>query len=287
MIKVAVVGAGAVGATIAAWLMEDATLDVTLCVRTPFERLRVVTPTGDLTTTPRIVVRPELAFPHDWVVVATKTYDADGASRWLDRLTGPSTRIAILQNGVEHRSRFPEVDPERLLLAIVDIPAERLGPGHVVQRRSGSMVVPAGPDGEAFGELFARSPIEILLTEDWTTAAWKKLAINCAGAVSALTLKPGGIVNDAEAAELMLGLVRECVAVGRAEGALLDDTLPDEVVEGYRAGPADSINSLLADRLSGRATEADARNGVIARLGGRHGIATPLNGMADVLLRKS
>ena len=36
----------------------------------------------------------------------------------------------------------------------------------------------------------------------------------------------------------------------------------------------------LGDRLAGRPMEWDARNGVIARLSEKHGIATPLNGMA-------
>ena len=83
----------------------------------------------------------------------------------------------------------------------------------------------------------------------------------------------------------MRGLIRECIAVGRAEGADLPDGLADDVVAGYRAGPADSVNSMLADRLAGRPMEIDARNGVIVRLGTRHGIATPLNAMAATLLR--
>ena len=34
---------------------------------------------------------------------------------------------------------------------------------------------------------------------------------------------------------------------------------------------------MLFDRLAGRRMEWDARNGVIARLGARHGIATPVS----------
>ena len=36
----------------------------------------------------------------------------------------------------------------------------------------------------------------------------------------------------------------------------------------YRAQPADSVNSLLADRLTGRKMESDARNGAIEKIGG-------------------
>jgi 2-dehydropantoate 2-reductase len=44
------------------------------------------------------------------------------------------------------------------------------------------------------------------------------------------------------------------------------------------------VNSLLADRIAGRRMETDARNGVIVRLGEKHGIATPLNRMAVAVL---
>lgn len=287
MTRIAIVGTGAVGATIAAWLIADPALDVTLCARTPFERLRVETPTGALESSPTLLTDPDGATPVDWVIVATKTYDAAGAAHWLERLVQDGTRVAILQNGVEHRTRFPQLAQDSIVPVIVDIPAERRAPGDVVQRRTGSLAVPTGPAGEAFAALFAASPIELRLTDDWLTAAWAKLAINCAGVVSALTLKPACIAHDPAIAELMRALVRECIAVGRAEGALLGDEVADQVVEGYRTGPADSINSIHADRLAGRETEIDARNEVIVRLGAAHGIDAPLNRMAAALLRAS
>lgn len=287
MTKIAVVGTGAIGATIAAWLIADPALDVTLCVRTPFERLRVQTPHGTLESSPRLLTDPEMATRADWVIVTTKTYDAPDAANWLDRLFREGTRVAILQNGVEHLSCFPHLAADSVVPVVVDIPAERRTPGEVVQRRTGSMTVPIGTNGEAFAALFAASPIELRLTDDWRTAAWQKLAINCAGVVSALTLKPAGIAHDPDIAELMRGLVRECIAVGRAEGAALGDEVADQVVEGYRTGPADSINSIHADRLAGRETEIDARNEVIVRLGARHGIDAPLNRMAAALIRAS
>jgi 2-dehydropantoate 2-reductase len=120
--------------------------------------------------------------------------------------------------------------------------------------------------------------------DDFATAAWRKLALNSAGVVNALTLKPAGIARDEGVARVMRTIVAECVAVGRAEGAVLPDDLGDVIVNGYRAGPADSVNSLLADRAAGRPMELDARNGVIVRLGAAHGIPTPMNAAVVALL---
>lgn len=148
----------------------------------------------------------------------------------------------------------------------------------------GWIKVPAGEAGEAFVALFAHTPIEVSTTDDFVTVAWSKLTLNCAGAVNALTLKPSGIAHRDDIAAIMRDLVAECVAVGRAQGADLADDLPGQVVAGYRAGPADGINSLHADRLAGRPMEIDARNGVIVRQGAAHGIATPVNAMVVALL---
>lgn len=281
--RIAVIGPGAVGGTLAAWLGEAH--DVTLCARTAFERLTVETPDGALVATPTVLTDPAAATPVDWVLVATKTYDAAGAAAWLAGLVGPDTRVAVLQNGVEHVERFaPYLPAERITPAVVDIPAERTAPGVIRQRRIGWIKVPAGLAGQAFAALFAHTPIEVATTEDFTTVAWSKLALNCAGAVNALTLKPAGIARRDDIAAIMRDLVAECVAVGRAQGADLSDDLPEQVVAGYRAGPADGINSLHADRLAGRSMEIDARNGVIVRKGAAHGIATPVNAMVAALL---
>jgi 2-dehydropantoate 2-reductase len=132
--------------------------------------------------------------------------------------------------------------------------------------------------------LFEGAGLDVSTSADFRTQAWRKLVVNSAGAVSALTLKPAGIARDEAIGDIMLALMRECLAVGRAEGAVLEDSLPEEVLAGTRSGPPDSVNSLLADRLAGRRLETDARNGAVVRIGRRHGIATPVNAMITALL---
>ena len=220
------------------------------------------------------------------MLICTKTYDAAGAARWLEGLAGPATRVAVLQNGVEHVARFsPYLAPERILPAMVDIPAERSAPGRVWQRREGVIRVPEGKDGADFAALFAHTPLKVSTAADFKSVLWRKLAVNCAGAVNGLVLKPHGISRDPDIAELMRGHRRGMRRGRGAEGAELDEGTADRVVAGYQASPADAVNSLHADRLAGRRTEHDARNGVIVRLGARHGIATPLNALAATLLK--
>jgi 2-dehydropantoate 2-reductase len=280
--RIAVIGPGAVGGTVAAWLAQAH--DVQLCARTPLTALHVETPDGPIAARPSVVTDPTDATPADWVIVATKTYDAEATARWFPALLGADTRVAVFQNGVEHVARFaPWIDAARIVPAIVDIPAERIAPGRMLQRRNGSILLPAR--GAELVPLFAHTPIAVSVAPDFTTAAWLKLCLNCAGAVNALIQKPAGIATDDGVATVKRTLVAECVAVGRAEGAVLDDDLPELVVRGYRAADPDSINSLHADRLAGRPMEIDARNGVIVRLGAHHGIQTPTNATIVALLQ--
>jgi 2-dehydropantoate 2-reductase len=133
-------------------------------------------------------------------------------------------------------------------------------------------------------ELFSGTATDAAVVPDFVTVAWRKLCHNAAGVLPALLLQPSGVLRGEDVGETALQIVRECAAVGRAEGAQLDGNVAEAVLQAYRAAPADGINSLHADRLAGRPMEIDARNGVIVRLGKKHGIPTPCNQMAVSLL---
>ncbi len=124
----------------------------------------------------------------------------------------------------------------------------------MIQRTEATLTVPDNPAGHAFADLFAGGDIALHLTADFRTAAWRKLCLI------------------------------ECVAVGRAAGAILDEGLADEIVASMIEGPGEAGTSLLADRRAGHPLEVDARNGAVVRIGKQHGIATPLNRAITTLL---
>jgi 2-dehydropantoate 2-reductase len=285
MAHIALVGPGAVGGVIAAWLEKTGRHQVTLCARRPLGELQVATPHGPLACRPAVLTDPAQAVPVDWVLVATKAYDAAGAAAWLKGLAAAGAPVAILQNGVEHRERFaPWLPAEQIVPVMVDIPAERTDPAHIRQRGIGKMVVQDDARGREFVALFAGTPLEVSVTPDLKSAVWNKLCVNSSGVINALLLQPAGVMQDEQLGELLRAMVRECMAVGRAEGAVFEDSLPDQILQRQRAAPPDAMNSIHADRAAGRPMEIDARNGVIVRLGRKHGIPTPYNQMAVALL---
>lgn len=287
MAFVAVVGAGAVGCTVLAWLAQDRGHGLTVLSRSDVPEIEVQAPDRLLHAQPQIARDAAELRGCDWVLVTTKAYDSPVIASRLASLAGSATKLAIMQNGVEHLEPFKAHFPAgQLLPVMVDIPATRTGPGRVKQHRHGRLCVPRGALGAGFAALFRHTAIEAREADDFKGEIWKKLCLNAAGAFSAVLLKPAVIARHDGVAQLMRQLIAEAMAVARAEGAELPDDLAATIVDSYRRAPA-GVNSLHADRLAGRPMEVDARNGVVVRLGRRHGVATPVNEMVVALLEAS
>lgn len=285
MARIAIVGVGAIGGAIAGLLQMSGGHEIALCTRRPLPQLTVTMPSGLVQINAHNITAPDDAEPADWVMVATKAYDTEGAARWFPTLCARGARVAVFQNGVEHRERFaPYLSQAQLLPVVIDCPAQRPADGHVHVRGAARICVEEAALGLELRALFAGSPAKVEPVSDFITAAWRKLCLNSVGALNALTLKPAGLLRDEAIGRLALAMVAECVAVGRAEGAQLSNSLGEEILTHYRACPPDAVNSLLADRLAGRRMETDARNGAVVRKGENHHIPTPLNRMAVALL---
>lgn len=286
MTRIAIIGPGAIGGAIAAALCSTREHELVLCGRRPLEKLVVDTPNGSLTVPIATLVDPAEAPKVDWVLVATKAHDSAAIAGWLPHLRRENTPVAVLQNGVEHVARFARFVPvDQIVPVVVDLPAERLAADHIRQRGPGRLTVADDASGRAFAGLFVHTALAVTTTDDFPSAAWRKLCLNAAGVLSALLLQPAGIMRQPAAAQLARRIIREAMAVARAEGARLPDDLDDQILSIYQSAPADAVNSLHADRLAGRPTEIEIRNGVIVRLGQKHGIPTPCNAMAEALIK--
>jgi 2-dehydropantoate 2-reductase len=285
MSTIALIGPGAIGCVAAAWLAQGGH-EVTVCARTPLEDLVIETPDGPVHAAPRVLTDAAQAKPVDWVLVATKAYDVASTAPWLARLMGPATRLAVLQNGVTHIERFRALVPaERIVPVVVDIPANRTGPGRVVQGTYGMMTAPAGSDGDAFVALFAGSRIAVATDADFVSRLWTKLVFNATGAVPTLTLTATGDAWSEGLERLVRAIAEECAAVARAEGATIPQSVIETAVARARNARPGGVNSMHADRLARRPMEVEERNGVIVRLGRRHGIPTPVSDVIVELLR--
>jgi 2-dehydropantoate 2-reductase len=287
--RVAVVGVGAIGAVTAAALEQTGRHEVLLCARRArlaptvrweedSDRHRVQAP---------VVTDPaQVSGSVDLVVLAVKAHQTAGAAEWLRRLRADCTPVLVLQNGVEHAERLCGIVPaEQVVPGIVWCTAEAVADDEVAVRTGDQRIEVPAADG--LTAAFDGSVLRIEQVADFTTAMWVKLVHNAVVAIEALTGRRAEVFSDPEIRRLARDLAAECAAVARAAGAALSDGFPDEVVDRLSELPPDHGTSILYDRLAGRPLEWDARNGVISRIGARHGVPTPISDVLVPLLAGS
>lgn len=286
MATITLIGPGAIGLTVGMALLKSGH-DVTFVARETFDMLSLTMNDGEVHQRPVRVVTADKSPPADWVVLCVKAHQVASTAEALNRAIQPGTRIAVLQNGVEHvENTAPHVPETTLILPVmVDIPASKLGNGQAAWRRSAHMVVEDSVDGQAFRDLFTGSFIDVSVTDDMVTRVWRKLLVNAgAGAILCLSAKPMKVFHEPGIVELARGILHECLEVGKAEGAKLSEDMVEEQINAWLAAGPEDTNSMYDDFMAGRVTEWNARNGVLVRKAEKHGIATPISWVLVPLL---
>jgi len=223
------------------------------------------------------------------VLLCTKTPATASTAPWLARLCTPATKVAVLQNGIDHVARVaPLSRGASVVPVIVYYNGERLAPDRVRVRQVGDddFVLADDAAGRAFAQLFDGTPLRVRLAKDFTTLLWRKLLMNAtANPISALTLQRQAVFRRADVQALCLAVLEEAIAVGRADGAHLAPDEAQRIMTQLLGYSPELGTSMYFDRLAGRPLEVDALTGAIVAAGERHGIATPLNRALLALLR--
>ena len=287
-IAIAVVGPGAIGTTVAAALHEVGRTPL-LCGRTPRDHLTLqagdqrITVPGPVRTEPAQIDRTV-----DLVFLAVKSTQIDAAAEWLAELSCPQTVICVLQNGVEQLERVtPHAPHGRIVPAVVWFPAQARADGSVLLRGDARLTLPDESDSRLVAQALQGTLCSVDLAVNFNALAWRKLLQNAVAGLMALTHRRSGMFGRLDMAELTLAYLRECLAVARAEGAELGDEVPQEILDKFRAFPADMGTSILTDREAGRPLEWDIRNGVFSRRGRAYGIPMPISDVLVPLLAAS
>jgi 2-dehydropantoate 2-reductase len=284
--SIAVVGPGAIGSTVAAFLHAAGNW-VTLCGHTPREQIEVrpdehesIVVPGPVHTDPA-----EIDGQVDVVFLAVKDTHNEEAGGWLARLCDERTVVCALQNGVEQSERVGRFCPtSRVVPAAIWISSEIQPQGWVRVRTGNRLVLPDTDAAATVAEVFRGAGITVDLDPDFATAAWHKLLVNAVVGFMVLAGRRSGMFRRDDVDTLARSYLMECLAVARAEGANLGDDVIDEIVGLLAQAPPDITTSMLTDREADQRLEWDIRNGVIARKAARHGLATPISDVVVPLL---
>jgi 2-dehydropantoate 2-reductase len=295
-VRVAVVGAGAVGGYFGGRLAE-AGEDVTFLARGATLRalrergLRVDSTLGDFTIHPAAAVDDPTAIGAvDAVLVTTKAWQLPDAARSIPSLVGPETAVVPLLNGVEAPDVLTEVlGPDPVLGGLCRIFARQEEPGHILHTGFQPTVDFGELDGritprvERLREAFqAVRGVEANVHPDVVAAMWTKLLfISPVSAVGAVTRQPIGVTRAVpETRALLEGGMREVEAVARARGVAMPDGAAGMVMGFVDGLPPEETTSLQRDVIEARPSELEAQAGAVVRLGREAGVATPVH---DVL----
>jgi 2-dehydropantoate 2-reductase len=280
MATIAVVGLGSIGSIFTAHLMASGRHRVFSCVRSPVDRLRIEGEYGAIEAKPVCFLKPEDVEPVDFVLLATKTQDTSRAAGWLERLCQPATRLAVLQNGVDHEYRVkPFVPQGEVVPTVVFANGKKIGP-HQIRHLcpDDDVVVPDTEDGSAVVSLFEGSLLKVRTSADFVTSSWQKYLANlAANPLTAITNRNIEVVRGGEMEQLALGILREAAEVGRAMGANLPADAAEKTLLWMSRYPGETGTSMLQDRKDGKPLEIEALTGTVIRLGEQLKIPTPLN----------
>jgi len=295
--KVAVYGAGAVGAYLGSRLAK-AGAGVHLIARGKHldvlrrSGLTVLSPRGPETLHIAATDDPAGIGIVDVVLLGVKSYDTEAAAARLKPLIGMRTAVVTLQNGVDNEEKVARivgadhvVPMAVYILASIDEPGViRSGPARVVLGE----YVPGPPSKrvEDLAEMFRLGGVDATVSPDVRVAKWEKYTLLVGfSAISAATQLPLGNIRQSPAAVAMLrAVMQEAFEVAKALGV----PVRDDLVERSHAlvlAQADSEGaSLRHDLLKGRRMELDALQGVLIRLGRQTGVPTPWTEAAYAIL---
>ncbi|MFJ3698695.1 2-dehydropantoate 2-reductase [Streptomyces sp. NPDC090052] len=320
--KVAVLGAGAIGAYVGAAL-HRAGADVHLVARGPHlaamrrDGVQVLSPRGDFTARVHATDDPGAIGPVDYVFLGLKATSYAACGPLVDPLLQRHTALVAAQNGIPwwyfHRHggpheghRIESVDPggavsavlppERAVGCVVYAATELAGPG-VVRHLEGTRFSIGEPDRSTsrrcldFSAAMTAGGLKCPVEGDLRKDIWIKLlgniSFNPLSALTRATMRQMCVHRDTR--RVIEVMMAETLQVATALGSRPDISIERRLAGAERVG--DHKTSTLQDLEKGKPLELDVLLAAVVELAGVTGVPVPtlrtVHAMADLLSRST
>ena len=304
--KIAIVGAGAIGAFLGARLALSGE-DVYLIARGPHLRemqangVRVRSPEGDFEAHPTATGDYESIGPVDYVFLTVKAHSLTSIAPNLSPLLGPDTAVVSAQNGIpwwyfqNHGGPFDgtsiesvdpggviakAIDPSRIIGCVIYPSTVIVEPG-VIEHIEGNRFSIGELDGSSserckrlaaalIGAGF-RAPIRGHIRHDMWVKLLGNVVFNPMSALTGATLVE--MADHPETSDIVRAVMAEADAVAEGLGVRLPLTI-DQRMEGAKKVGAHKT-SMLQDLEAGRPMELESVVGVVIELGEKLGLPMP------------
>jgi len=296
--RILIIGAGAVGGYYGARLAA-AGRDVTFLVRESRAAqlravgLQVISPHGDLSLTPKLLLAAAIKEPFDLIILSTKAYSLDAAIDDFAPAVGPQTMILPLLNGMKHLDKLvarfgegPVLGGSTTIVADVDSDGRIHQMELLHNFNFGERDKSVTPRIQAVAATLANAGFDDKLCPDILAVMWQKWtmlsamgAITCLlrGSIGAVAAAPGGT-------ETALRIVAECAAIADANGYAPPPPFLEMVSTRLTKPGSPLTASMYRDLHKGARVEADHILGDLLARGHAHGVVTPLLQAAYVQL---
>lgn len=286
--KVAILGAGAMGAYFASRFFDTAGFSTVLIAKgNRLDKLKSkgLVVNGKFYAIP--VIHPdEATSPVDLIIVALKHHHLEEAVQGLEKLVGDSTTIISIMNGLESEEYIGSIYGMDKMLYAVSVAIDAL--------RQGNQITYTKPGKHYFGEAinahlsqrvlrvqeaFDRAGIVYETPEDMIRMMWWKFMVNVGvNQASAVMRAPFGVFQKSpEAQGLMEALMKEVTALTEVMDVNLTNRDIEEWYPFLNVLSPQGKTSMLQDIEAGRKTEVEMFGEKVVELGKAHGVPTPVN----------
>lgn len=246
--------------------------------------------TSSTTEIIQIEASTELSSLHtaDLVLFCVKSTDSASVALQIAPYLSPNALMMSLQNGVENSNLIAQQVANVVIPCVVYVATEIPAPGYVKHHGRGDLVIGTMQSSrlsdpqktlQAIVELFASAQVSVQISTNVMAELWSKLMINCAfNAISGLAqIQYGKLAALEPVRSTQTALVKEVIAVAKADGIHLSETLALQAVEQISVTMGSQKSSTAQDMARSKPSEIDHLNGFIVRRGMALGVATPVN----------
>lgn len=233
-------------------------------------------------TKPKAVLAAEGLGCMDLVILFVKAMQSRNALEANRCLIAPNTHVLSLQNGAGHEKVLSDfVRMDSVVIGTTQHNSSIVEPGTVQHGGCGKTYIgPIHGEGnelKAIAGTFNMCGLETEVVADIQPKIWGKLFLNAsASALTAiLQTRLGFVAENSHAWSMAAQLIREAVAVARAEGMEFEERNVLNEVRSVLEKAKGGYTSIYADIRDGRPTEVDFISGAIVAAGKRNHVPTP------------
>ena len=300
--KIAIVGAGAVGGFLGGMLAR-AGHDVSVLARGPHlaamraSGLQIRSKqVGDFTVSVRATDQPSDLGSNELVVVGVKMYDFGAAAQATAGVLAADGVAVTIQNGLDAPYDLAAVvGQERVLIGTAVIEATLLEPGvvgHLMPTHIltlSELVGPPTPRVERLADEFKNVGINVSVVPNGYQALWDKAArlIPFATVSTAANCGIGALFASPESARLSSQLFDEALAVAQATGYNAGATvqLGQEQLQAAAQSAPRFTSSMNRDMQAGRPIELEWLTGKLIRLADQHAVPVPAHALLYAVIK--